>query len=388
MIRRRDFLKAGAALGLTLPLIGCGDDDSSEPVGDAVGRVVVVGAGVAGLSAALLLRRAGIEVQIVEASSTHGGRVRHAADFVDFPISLGGQWLEAPAEELPSILGVDEVDVELEPYDPTDSTAYHDGETSLVPLGEFDSLNFVGASWFAVFDRYVVPEVVNAITFDTEIVEIDHGGDAVRLVTADGSELEADRVIVTVPLRLLQEERLRFRPALPRRKQRAIDAAAVWGGIKAFFEFDEAFYPSWVEFADSETRTGQRYYFDAAYGQDSEANVLGLFAVGSGAEPYQAAEGDGLRDLVLAELDEVFDGAASASYLRHIVQDWDREPFIGQAYLADTADWRHPPRLQEPVGDRVFFAGEAYTSHDDWGSVDDATRSARDAVELILRVRE
>ncbi|MEM8903027.1 MAG: FAD-dependent oxidoreductase, partial [Actinomycetota bacterium] len=338
MITRREFLKVAGLLGLSVPLLGCGDGDGDDdgdggvPGGADRRRVAVVGAGVAGLGAAHLLAGAGSEVTVFEASSGYGGRVRRDDRFVDFPISLGGEWLEAPASELPAILGDPEggIDVELVPYDPGVPTAYFDGELTMSELGEFDSLNFVTASWFDVFDRYVVPGVIDAIRFDTEIVEIDHGADGrdapVLLTTANGDLHEADHVIVTVPLRVLRERRLRFVPDLPDRKRRAIEAAEVWGGLKAFFEFDEAFYPSWTEFPDSDTATGQRYYYDAAYGRDTDAAVLGLFAVGTGAETYQALQGDDLRDHVLAELDEVFDGGASRSYRRHIVQDWSAEP--------------------------------------------------------------
>ncbi len=390
MITRRQFLEVCGALALGVPLIGCGDDDGEDAGAGGGGadgeRIIVLGAGVAGLTSAHLLRRSGADVRVLEASSTYGGRIRRTTEFVDFPVSLGGEWLEAPASELDRIVDDPSVDVttRLVGYEPDDPAGYFDGEFVVEDLGAFESLNFVESSWFDFFDEYVVPGVASLLTFDTEIVEIDHRGDAIVLTDSTGEVHEADRVIVTVPLTALQEDRLRFVPALPERKRRAIDDAVVWGGIKVFVEFDEAFYPSWLAFPDGETATGQRYYYDAAYQRATTTNVLGLFAVGTGAEPYQALAGDDLRDRILAELDEVFDGTASRSYVRHIVQDWSQEPFIGQAYLADTADPAIPPVLREPIGDRIFFAGEAYTRHDDWGSVDDAARSAREVVDRIL----
>ena len=75
--------------------------------------------------------------------------------------------------------------------------------------------------------------------------------------------------------------------------------------------------------------------------------------------------------------------AASRSFVQYTAQDWANEPFIGQAYLNDFAEPWIPQALAAPLGDRVFFAGDAYTRHDDWGGVDDATRSARDAVAQI-----
>lgn len=158
----------------------------------------------------------------------------------------------------------------------------------------------------------------------------------------------------------------------------------MWSGLKAFFVFDEQFYPAAIGFADSDTADGQRLLYDAAHGQDTDLNVLGIFSVGAQAEVYQAMSDDELVADVLGELDAAFDGAASRSYVRHLVQNWNDEPFAGAAYLEDDAPTRISRRLAEPLNDRVSFAGDAYTSFDDWSSVHTAARSAIEAVDRIL----
>lgn len=55
------------------------------------GKVVIIGAGAAGLYAAYLLNEAGIDVTILEASALHGGRIRPLRGFSDFPIELGAE---------------------------------------------------------------------------------------------------------------------------------------------------------------------------------------------------------------------------------------------------------------------------------------------------------
>jgi monoamine oxidase len=57
--------------------------------------VIVVGAGAVGLSAAYLLNQRGIQVQILEALSVFGGRMKRVTDFADFPIPTGAEWLHA-----------------------------------------------------------------------------------------------------------------------------------------------------------------------------------------------------------------------------------------------------------------------------------------------------
>ncbi len=383
-ISRRDFIKLCAALLVTVPLTRCRGGNPLD--GEFEGRVLIIGAGAAGLTAGHLLGQRNVEFQIMEAAATYGGRIKRASGFVDFPIPLGGEWLHVAADELDTIVNDRDVEVttQLKAYRSEDSAGFFDGELSIGPLGEYSDLKFVGATWLDFFDEYIVPTSASRIRFNTEIVSVDYSGDTIVLTDSSGSVHEADRVIVTAPLRVLQEEAIRFSPPLPADKRSALAEAYAWGGMKVFIEFSEQFYPTFLMFPDSETERGQRLYYDAAYGQNSSTNVLGLFSVGTAAEPYQAHTGDQLRDYIVAELDEVFDGAASRSYVRHIAQDWSKEPFIGQAYLFDNSDSRIPRELWEPIDNRVFFAGEAYTRHDDWGGVHDAARAARDAVARIL----
>jgi protoporphyrinogen oxidase len=52
-------------------------------------KILIVGAGAAGITAGHALSEKGIDFEILEASSVHGGRVKKDADFADFPIDLG-----------------------------------------------------------------------------------------------------------------------------------------------------------------------------------------------------------------------------------------------------------------------------------------------------------
>ena len=131
-------------------------------------------------------------------------------------------------------------------------------------------------------------------------------------------------------------------PRLTIEQKRAIKKADVWDGIKVFTQFSEEFYPTALTFSDSDTSKGQRLYYDAAYAQDVDANVLGLFAVGKPAERYQSVSAGELESIVLEELDEVFDGAASKTFIRQIHQNWREAQFAGAAYLKDYSGlWIH-----------------------------------------------
>src|SRR5690606_21661594 len=114
---RRDFLRravigaAGLAVAPALAqLVGCrpreGGSDGALTVtsGRARGmRVVVVGAGLAGLSCADVLARNGAEVTVLEAGSRPGGRVQTTTNFIrGQKVEMGGEFI---GENHPTWLG-------------------------------------------------------------------------------------------------------------------------------------------------------------------------------------------------------------------------------------------------------------------------------------------
>ncbi|MEM9653466.1 MAG: FAD-dependent oxidoreductase [Actinomycetota bacterium] len=404
-IDRRSFLALGAIV-----LAGCASrtpgtsgaatneqaDTSTGAAGqdaplaeDRVRDVIVVGAGPAGMTAAYRLRRMGVDVEVLEAGRSHGGRIKHDLEFTEFPIPLGAEWVHVDGQILDEIVDDEAVDVgtELRGYAPDAEVAIVDG-TSVSYLPNtliFDGdLKFVGSSWLDFFNTYVVPEIADRLVYETQVTAIDYGDEIVRVTDATGTVRQANKVLVTVPLKLLQRRDIDFQPPFTDERIDTIDGATVWSGLKAFFEFEDAFYPATIALEDSDTPDGQRIFYDAAYGQNSDVNVLGLFSVGAQAERYQALSHDELAADVLDELDRAFDGAAGRSYVRHIVQNWNDEPFAGAAYLADGAAGATTRLLAQSIDDRLYFAGDAYTSFDDWSSVHAAARSAADAVAEIM----
>lgn len=393
-MERKEFIKICGLLGLSIPLYSvmnsCGSDD--DETADTNDFIIIVGAGVAGMTAAYLLTQKGINCKIMEASTTYGGRIKTTKSFVDFPISLGAEWLHTSVSELSEIVNNTntQISTQTQGYQSQDQVGYFDnGSLSFKPIftefgSDFEDRKFINSSWFDFFDEYIVPSISSKMTFNKEVVSIDFNGDKVKLIDNDGQNYESDKVIVTVPLKILQEGRVTFNPSLPSLHKNAIQNAPIWGGIKVFIEFSSNFYPTYLTFPDSETNTGLRVYYDASYGQNSSSNVLGLVALGAQAQQYQQLSGTNLRDYILNELDDVFNGLATQNYSKHIVQDWSNEPFIKAAYLADTAASNISLDLSESINNKIFFAGEAYTKEDDWGAVHNAVRSARDVINEII----
>ncbi|MEM7739090.1 MAG: FAD-dependent oxidoreductase, partial [Deinococcota bacterium] len=317
MMTRRAFLNLCRALGIGVPLQTLTSLGRSQQVNDAPESVVIVGAGAAGLLSGYLLGQLGVKYQILEASSVHGGRMKRDNDFTDFPIPLGAEWLNTDARLLDDMVNTPStgIKVDIGTYDPSTSYGYwEDGELSFTEIGEFDYQFFAGSSWFDFFDQYITPAVTQNILFDTIVTSVNYSGDDVVVSTQGGQRFNAEKVIVTAPVKILQDGDITFVPKLPQRKVDAINNVTFWDGMKVFINFAEAFYPTFLEFADTERQLGDRVYYDAAYGRPTDANILGFFLIGEPVNRYKDLSDDALKNVILAELDEIFAGQASQHY--------------------------------------------------------------------------
>lgn len=101
---RRRFLQQGATAASALALAACARVAPRPPQGD---EVVIVGAGLAGLSAAWKLRQAGVAVRIIEAQSRCGGRMLSLHNhFADGQVcELGGELIDSDHQRMHRLAG-------------------------------------------------------------------------------------------------------------------------------------------------------------------------------------------------------------------------------------------------------------------------------------------
>ena len=291
-MNRKEFIKVCGVLGISFPfsstLLGCNKEDDRTATNDDE-KVIIIGAGPAGMSAGYLLAQQGIDFQILEALPTHGGRIKHNTSFSNFPISLGGEWMHVANSGnniLPEIVNDTSINIttQMQGYDlANDSSGYFNGTSlELDTLGnhfgnDFADKKFVDSSWLDFFETYVLPSIQSKIMFNTPVTAIDYSADDIVVTAQSGDTFKANRVIVAVPVKILQNGMITFTPSLPNKKQEAISNVKVWSGFKAFFKFSTKFYPTYISFPNSATPEGQLQYYDAAYAQNTSDNILGLF---------------------------------------------------------------------------------------------------------------
>jgi lysine-specific histone demethylase 1B len=192
-------------------------------------------------------------------------------------------------------------------------------------------------------------------------------------------------VIVTVPLKILQNGMIRFTPELPTHKKDAISSLGMEAGMKVFMKFNSNLFRG-------QNISGGAYgphYYDASFGKEGAESILALFVTGDNAQTLSDMDGGQRISVLLQELDAMTDGQASLAYSGSaMTQDWTKEPYIQGAYsfaIVGTGNARSV--LAESVDDKVFFAGEATndvghpsTVH---GALETGLREANKVLELL-----
>lgn len=287
-----------------------------QSAGQTGERIAVIGAGIAGATAARELADAGFSVVVIEGRERVGGRLR-TIDNDDWPvpIDVGAAWvLDSSRNTVASELAAIDVDAETFPFryeqrtpagtivEP--ATVGPDAVTAALAwalpqpadLSLLDSLAGSGAadlstdvneagvsdasrlasylttnvvtssgaevgvlsSWYAgdptrspEDDRYVLGGYRNLVTSRLEgldmlttsaVSNVTSTERGVSLRLARGESLSADRVVVTVPLGVLQSNSIEFTPPLPFTHRGAISALGMGTQDKVVLRFERAFW--------------------------------------------------------------------------------------------------------------------------------------------------
>ena len=126
---RRRLLYGGLALASTIGAVLSSDRDVASAT---IPKVLVVGAGIAGLTAAYRLRQAGVPVEIIEARNRVGGRIRSLPNVAgtSIAVDLGGEFIDTSHTNLRSLakeLGLQTADLLAADQGLTPETWYFQG---------------------------------------------------------------------------------------------------------------------------------------------------------------------------------------------------------------------------------------------------------------------
>ncbi len=403
-------------------------------------KVVVIGAGVAGLSASKTLTAKGVDHVVIDAADRIGGRAFTESSTFGIPCDVGAHWLhngeDNPLVPFAKRSGIDvyeagevewlfangkwlEGDDEEEIWDQVEDAesainralerdldvslrSVMDSDTSPLAaflVGAYEHAASVGSLSTLDWDRQeegtdMFPEgalgsIVAAwgaevpVQLNTAVTHVDWSGGGVRVETSAGA-IDAEAAIVTVPTSVLAKGAIRFGPNLPQKTERAINDLPL--GSYNHIVLQMAGNPF-----DAEEDTMLCYA-----GNGGTAGLL-VNAGGSGLTYFDVAgdfgagltrQGEGaMVEFARAALKDMLGAEGLASLKKAKAFPWEANPLAGGAYTAARPGRaRARDRLKEPVADRLFFAGEATSLSKPAtldGAIGEGARAARLAADEV-----
>jgi monoamine oxidase len=227
-------------------------------------------------------------------------------------------------------------------------------------------------------------KITSRVQLNTEIKSISYAGDLITLSDSTGASVQANKVVITVPLGVLKSGGISFSPVLPSEKTAALNNLGMDNMIRLILDFKRNFWGVPTVFTLGGTRGP--LYFNSGIGRSELMKTLSVTASGLRADELSAL-GDGMVPAVLEELDAAFLGAASLNIKENpIVVEWGKEPYIkgGISYPKPAASNADREALAAPVDMKIYWAGEATGLAGDFGTLSGAINSADRVVEEIV----
>jgi lysine-specific histone demethylase 1B len=439
---RRHFIKQSTLLsigGLLIPstlLSACRKETLFEDI-NYDGKVIIIGAGAAGLYAAYILKSKGIDFQILEASANYGGRLGKLTGFANFPIDTGAQWLHGKNSILGDLITRSKTKITLDDSetkywfnnqlvsslpqntdifegDDLPDISYNDyalqkglgneykyiveniagdqgaAATRLSVFGNNqDEENWNSGdddfkfqeTYFDLIDTQFASQVKNKILFNTIVTKIDYSQSTIQITDSNNNTYNADKAIITVPIPILKSGDIQFIPTLLKEKTTAFSKIGMDAGMKVFLKFSNKFF-------DQNIIGGPicAAYADDSIGKAQDDNVLLAFIMGVQAEYLTSLGSDtAITTALLQELDTMYNGQATASFVASHVQNWTINPFIKGAYSYSTVGMGDARRVAtKPINKKLYFAGEAMNTNGHHQTVHGAVETGYRAVINIL----
>ena len=349
---------------------------------------VVVGAGLAGLTAADALRGAGISVTVLEARAAVGGRIKTLVrDGGSFDLGATWHWSNQPRiREMAAALGMDAFAQFRDGRAVVEDQAGTAPRTVDLPPPSPTELRFAGGAQ-DLCRRLAARLPDGAVSLETEVtlVSADGGGMTVSAIRGAGEEchLRCSYVVVAVPPRLASAG-IAFVPPLPEAVAEAMRGTPTWmaTAMKCVAVYERAF---WREAGCSGlafSRVGPLIEVHDACTADGA--VAALWGFVSADHAFRDPGPDERRPAVFDQLGRLF-GPEAADPVEYFERDWSDDPYTNDevVWFGEPLDYGDPLFAEPGFDGRLVWAGTE-TADVGAGHMEGAVRSGQRAAARIL----
>ena len=360
-------------------------------------KVIIIGAGLAGLASAYELRKLNYDVTIIEAQSSPGGRVHTFRNFEE-----PGLYAEAGAARIPrnhdlTLKYVREFSLPLEPFYPTEGKfiRVRGARTEQVGWEKFaDSSLFVDLDepdvWQKVrggndqLPRAFAQKLGKAIVYDAPVMQIEQESTRVTVKFKEKGtirSMSSDILICAIPFTMLAK--IEITPSFGVPRTEAIRSLEYDSASRVFIETKKRF---WRD----QQLNGYAFGEDAAeiwestFGQPGTHGILQSYLRGGySLDLMKMAESDRVG-VTLGKLERIFPDLRP-SFVKGISKCWSEDPWVLGA-------WAHPGgdtlKIAGTREGRIFFAGEHLSNHASWmqGALESAQRVVKEVASMPVTI--
>ena len=324
-------------------------------------KVLIIGAGISGLYAAMLLQEQ-CDVTIAEARETTGGRVMDVGGH-----DLGPSWVWGHQKNILALINT--LDLELmEQY--TEGQALYDspeGVQRFTSPASAPSARIKGGIFALV---HALAEKVDAsIVLGTKVLSVTQN-ETKLLVVTDNETYEVDRVISTLPPRLAAQS-IVYTPELPEALKAQFQNIPTWMGYsaKCVIEFEEVFWREEGLSGFAFSHLGPLAEIHDACTEDKTA-LFGFL--------HSQAKLDNIEAKILEQLIRIYGEKASKPKNIYLI-DWKKEQYTST--LLDALPLKEHPTYgfdASHFDGKLLFSGTE-SAFQEGGYMEGAVNAAKDA---------
>jgi monoamine oxidase len=346
-------------------------------------KIIILGAGLTGLSIAYLLKKKGIDTHIIEARNRVGGRIETIKGNQNSPMEMGATWFGKKHQTLFTFLEELEIGIFQQYMRGTtffETMSFTPPQKFEVPASEEPSFRIQGGTSSLILK--LTNEVgMENISLNQPISKIEKKENTISISTTEENNFEADLVISTIPAKLFVQS-IECSPALPKDAISIFENTQIWmeGSVKFAVEYAS---PFWKEKGLSGAVFSQSSLIPEMYDHTNyEENKFALkgFLNGSIVQ-YSKADRE---EMVIQNLKKFF-GVDATNHVGYFDRIWGNEKFTFSPttnFLPSHYNNGHPI-YQNSFWDNSFFMAGTETVPNFGGYMEGAIQSAILTAEKI-----